>query len=49
MVSFAADRKTLEMATLRVVVGSPGILSGFDIRVKDFVSLEAVTPPQTQR
>jgi hypothetical protein len=48
-VSFAADRVTLEKATLRVVVGSPGNLSGFDLRVKNFVSAEGVKPPQTRR
>ena len=40
VVSFAADRATLDKITLRVVVGAPGNLTGHDIRVKDFVDLE---------
>ena len=40
VVSFAADRATLDKITLRVVVGAPGNLTGHDIRVKDFVNLE---------
>ena len=40
VVSFAADRVNLDKITLRVVVGAPMNLTGYDIRVKDFVELE---------
>jgi hypothetical protein len=36
VVSFAADRVNLDKITLRVVVGAPMNLTGYDIRVKDF-------------
>ena len=49
LVSFAADREMLEKATLRVVMGSPGNLSGYELRVKDFVSLEGMKAPRAQR
>jgi hypothetical protein len=39
MVSFAADRAQLGKLTLRVVAGDLGNLSGYDLRVKDFVDL----------
>jgi hypothetical protein len=39
-VSCAADRGLLDKATLRVVVGVPMDLAGYDIRVKDFVEPE---------
>lgn len=42
VVSFAADRATLDKITLRVVTGVPMNLTGHDIRVKDFVELEKV-------
>jgi hypothetical protein len=39
MVGFAADRAQLGKLTLRIVAGDPGNLSGYDLRVKDFVDL----------
>ncbi|HSU66487.1 MAG TPA: hypothetical protein VLJ39_06430, partial [Tepidisphaeraceae bacterium] len=43
LVSFAADRSTLDRFTLRVVTGAGTFdMSGYDIRVKDFVKLEQV-------
>lgn len=41
LVSFAVDRASLDKITLRVVSRSGGrAMSGFEIRVKDFVELE---------
>jgi hypothetical protein len=38
VISFASDRAHLEKLTLRVLVGHPSDLSGYDLRVKDFVA-----------
>jgi len=43
IVSFAADRATLDKSTLSVVVQpGPRDMTGYDLRVKDFVDLEKV-------
>ena len=38
LVSFAADRTMLEKATLRIVIGEPGELVGYDLYVRQFVA-----------
>jgi hypothetical protein len=44
LVSFAADRANLDKITLRVVVGVPRDLVGYELRPKDFVSVEKLVP-----
>ncbi len=45
VVSFAADRTNLDKIILRVVVGMPRDMVGYDLRVKDFVDLEKLRVP----
>ncbi len=40
LVGFAADPANLDKITLRVVVGIPSDMVGYELRVKDFVALE---------
>ncbi len=45
VVGFAADRTNLDKIILRVVVGVPRDMVGYDLRIKDFVDLEKLGSP----
>ena len=45
VVSFSADRANLDKITLRVVVGMPMNMVGYELRVKDFLAMEKLSAP----